>query len=291
MREQTMLLVSREEARAKLERQIEQGMEKNTSSGYDLGSGMSGTSYLINTPRGRMFSSDKGKSFKRYRLWSDYNRTLLKQIFSTDEVEKEYSKVINNETHLLSFSDRYADAEIEVLESILERLELYPEWINESKSHITPTHINQDIDKSKVFIVHGHDDLAKTEVARLIESLGFGVIILHEQVSQGQTIIEKIEHYSDVGFGVVLYTSCDVGAAQTNPKNLQGRARQNVVFEHGFLIGKLGRKNVAALVKGDIEKPNDISGVVYISMEDEGWKYNLAKELKAAGYDVDMNKI
>ena len=75
-----------------------------------------------------------------------------------------------------------------------------------------------EFDKSQVFIVHGHDDLAKIETARFIEKLGFKPIILHEQASSGQTIIEKIENYSNVGFGVVLYTPCDIGAKKGNEK-------------------------------------------------------------------------
>jgi len=123
-----------------------------------------------------------------------------------------------------------------------------------------------------------------------LEKLGLKPIILHEQVSQSRTIIEKIEHYSDVGFGVVLYTECDVGAVKGNRNDLNFRARQNVVFEHGFLIGKLGRSKVSALVKGNVETPNDISGVVYLSMDSEAWKIDLAKELKLAGYAIDMNR-
>lgn len=64
------------------------------------------------------------------------------------------------------------------------------------------------------------------------------------------------------------------------------------MFEHGYLIGKLGRKKVCALVKEDVEKPNDISGVVYISYDESGgWKLEIAKELKAAGYKVDFNML
>ncbi len=92
----------------------------------------------------------------------------------------------------------------------------------------------------------------------------------------GKTIIEKIEDYSNVGFGIVLYTACDVGAKKEDNPNLKDRARQNVVFEHGFLIGKIQRQNVCALVKGEIEKPNDISGVVYLSTSSE-WRLDLAK--------------
>ena len=100
-------------------------------------------------------------------------------------------------------------------------------------------------------------------------------------VNSGMTVIEKIEKYSDVEFGIVLYTPCDLGYVKGKKKEKKARARQNVVFEHGYLIGKLGRNNVCALVKGDIELPNDISGIVYIQLDSNGsWKIPLAKELK-----------
>lgn len=143
--------------------------------------------------------------------------------------------------------------------------------------------------KRKVFIVHGHDNEAKQEVTRFIEKLGLEAIILHEQASVGMTIIEKIEYYSnDADFAIVLYTACDKGRGaletKTHPKN---RARQNVVFEHGYLMAKLGRENVCSLVKGDIETPNDISGVVYVDLDQQGaWKMAVSKELKACGYSI-----
>lgn len=145
-------------------------------------------------------------------------------------------------------------------------------------------------DLSKVFIVRGRDDLAKTDVARFIERLGFQAIILHEQASSGQTIIEKIEAHTNVGFAVVLYTPCDIGGLADGPQN--SRARQNVVFEHGYFIGKLGRHNVSALVKCDVEIPNDISGIVYVPLDQHGaWRIALAKELRTSGYHVDMNRV
>lgn len=147
------------------------------------------------------------------------------------------------------------------------------------------------LDTTKVFIVHGHDNEAKYTTARFVEKLGLEAIILHEQASKGKTIIEKIEDHSNVGFAIVLYTSCDVGKSKDG-QELKSRARQNVIFEHGYLIGKIGRENVCALVKGDIEKPNDISGVVYIDMDVHGaWTISLAREMKSAGYKIDMNKI
>lgn len=152
--------------------------------------------------------------------------------------------------------------------------------------------IKKDKNKVKVFIVHGRDNETKQEVARFIEKIGFEPIILHEQANSGMTIIEKIEKYTDVGFGIVLYTPCDKGYEKDKPEEIKSRARQNVVFEHGFLISKLGRNNVCALVKDDIEKPNDISGVVYIPFDSNGgWKIPLAKEMKSSGYEVDFNSF
>lgn len=146
---------------------------------------------------------------------------------------------------------------------------------------------------NKVFIVHGHDEAAKETMARTLEKAGYEAIVLHEQASSGNTIIEKIEANTDVSFAVVLYTQCDLGRTkEAKVESEKYRARQNVVFEHGYLIGKLGRKRVCALVKGDVETPGDISGVVYISMDAAGaWKYELAKEMRAAGLSVDSNKF
>lgn len=150
----------------------------------------------------------------------------------------------------------------------------------------------KDAEPNRVFIVHGHDEGAQNKVARFVEKLGFEAIILHEKASSGRTIIEKIEHYSDTGFAIVLYTPDDVGSVKSDAGNLNVRARQNVVFEHGLLIGKLGRENVSALVDGKLELPNDISGVVYIPLdESSAWQLQLAKEMKQSGYSIDMNKL
>ncbi|EOB6641797.1 nucleotide-binding protein [Vibrio vulnificus] len=145
---------------------------------------------------------------------------------------------------------------------------------------------------SKVFIVHGHDDRAKIETARFIEAAGLEAIILHEQPSGSKTIIEKIESYGDVGFAVILYTPCDVGSKKSDAIELKERARQNVVFEHGYFIGRLGRSRVAALVKDSVETPNDISGVVYTPIDELGaWKMTLFNELQDAGYEVNTKAL
>jgi predicted nucleotide-binding protein len=149
---------------------------------------------------------------------------------------------------------------------------------------------------NKVFIVHGWDDEMKIDVARTVEKLGLQAIILHEQPNGGsRTIIEKFSDYADVSFAIVLLSPDDMAyTTKEKPENAKARARQNVVLELGYFMGKLGREKVFPLLKKtyDIEIPSDYSGVVYTEYDTHGvWRYRLAKELRAGGFDVDANKL
>lgn len=142
----------------------------------------------------------------------------------------------------------------------------------------------------KAFVVHGHDEAAKEKTARFLEKLNLKPIILSE-CGGIDSIIKKIEMYSDVSFAVVLLTPDDegrkVGSAEMKP-----RARQNVILELGYFIAQLGTENVFVLKKGNIELPSDYDGIMYISMDDgDTWKMKLAKEIKFIGIDVDLNRI
>lgn len=142
--------------------------------------------------------------------------------------------------------------------------------------------------KRKVFIVHGHNEALKQEVARMVEKQGLEAIILSEQVNRGKTIIEKFEEHSDVGATICLFTGDDYGNAKdATSENL--RARQNVVFEAGYFMGKLGRENVVLIANPDIEIPSDLKGVVYTN--EKSWQIDVLKELKAIGYAIDLNKL
>lgn len=142
----------------------------------------------------------------------------------------------------------------------------------------------------RVFVVHGRDDAAKEAVARFLEHLKLRPIILHEEANQGRTIIEKFEDEAKVDFAVVLLTPDDLGSSANTPDDRQKRARQNVIFELGYFIGRLGRSRVCALYKPGVELPSDFDGVLYVSMDDpQGWRLLLAREIKAAGVAVDLN--
>lgn len=140
-----------------------------------------------------------------------------------------------------------------------------------------------------MFVVHGHDHGEKEAVARFLEKLDLVPVILHEQPSMSRTVVEKFEAHADVAFAVVLLTPDDVGHPKDASEKARPRARQNVILELGYFIGRLGRKNVCALHKGDVELPSDFDGVLYVPMGSD-WRLSLAREIKAADIDVDLNR-
>jgi predicted nucleotide-binding protein len=144
----------------------------------------------------------------------------------------------------------------------------------------------------KVFVVHGHDEAAREAMARFLEKIELEAVILLEQPDQGLTIIEKFEtHASQVSFAVVLLTPDDLGGSASASAQA-ARARQNVIFELGYFVGKLGRGRACLLRKGGVEIPSDLYGVIYTDMDAaDGWKLRLVKELKAAGLSFDANKV
>ena len=164
------------------------------------------------------------------------------------------------------------------------------------KTARAPDGANADEDmvheSNRVFVIHGHDAAAREAVARCPENLGLQPIILHEQANKGRAIIQKFEDHADVAFAVVLLTADDVGKLKDEKSVLNPRARQNVILELDFFLGKLGRERVCPLVKGDVETPSDYDGVVYTELDDAGaWKMKLVQELKAVGFDVDANRL
>lgn len=144
----------------------------------------------------------------------------------------------------------------------------------------------------RVFVVHGHDGEAKQTTARFLEHIGLEPIILHEQPNSGRAIIEKFELHADVGFAVVLLTPDDVAHPANEETKVSRRARQNVIFELGYFIGRLTRSRVCALYKPGVEIPSDYQGVGYVELDPAGgWRTKLAQELVEAGYSVNLEAL
>lgn len=163
----------------------------------------------------------------------------------------------------------------------------------EEQKILNPTHVAlaqaSTSNNKKVFLVHGYEGEPKEAVTRFLERIGLYAIILHEQSNRGQTVIEKFEENSDVGFAIVILTLDDVGG---QGQDLRPRARQNVILELGYFIGRLTRKCVCAMKAGELELPSDILGTVWIDFDTAGgWHQKLGEELAAAGYEFDWNLV
>jgi predicted nucleotide-binding protein len=150
---------------------------------------------------------------------------------------------------------------------------------------------------NKVFVVYGHDEQARARLDAMLRRWGLEPLILDQLPSEGQTIIEKLEKYTgEAKFGVVLATPDDEGYRRNHPDEKALRARQNVVLELGMLLSTLGRSKVAILLhqQEHMERPSDIQGLIYIPFKDNLEKdagLLLAKEMTAAGYQLDVAKI
>lgn len=147
----------------------------------------------------------------------------------------------------------------------------------------------------KIFVVYGHDEIARTQLEALLRRWDLEPIILDQQASAGQTIIEKLEDYGeDVGYAIVLATPDDDGKAKSETK-YKSRVRQNVVLELGMFLAHLGRNKVAILLKesADFEKPSDIQGLIYIPFQNkvDEVSISLIRELTRQGYKIDTSRI
>jgi predicted nucleotide-binding protein len=185
------------------------------------------------------------------------------------------------------------DNKVKILESCIEQLqtdiELQSPQIGDTRGRAPTATMGST---NKVFIVHGHEHGIKEAVARFLERLNLEPIVLHERPNAGRTIIEKFSDYAEVQFAVVLLTGDDEAKVRGATTELVPRARQNVILELGYFLGRLGRARVCALYQHGVEIPSDYQGVLFIPIDDgDQWKFGLVRELRAAGFAVDANRI
>lgn len=185
------------------------------------------------------------------------------------------------------------DSQLGLLEAVLVREEQIGEKAKKEEAVVALARAaSLPKPSTRVFIVHGHDEEGKQTTARFLERIGLEPIILHEQPNSGRTIIEKFEDHADVGFAVVLLTPDDVAHPATDPGKVSGRARQNVILEFGYFIGRLTRRRVCALYKPGVEIPSDYQGVGYVELDPAGgWRTKLAQELVKEGFSIKLEAL
>jgi predicted nucleotide-binding protein len=277
------ILVSRDEAKARLQERIEKGLELK---------------------QGRVDTRDAFEALSNgFAKWDSFNSELLKRLFTTNELQEEYDSwagamMIMREPSLgEKTADVYKDVDKKIhrIDSIIERLELIPQAceVQTTAQSENPSSSLQPRNK-KVFVVHGRDEVAKTSLEVFLHEIGLEPVVLHRQADVGMTVIEKFEKHSDVGYAFILLTPDEVAylsSEEDKPdaiREKEKRARPNVIFEFGYFVGKLGRSRVCCLYTGDVALPSDVSGMIYKRYDRsiEEVAYSVIKDLKASGYAV-----
>lgn len=230
---------------------------------------------------------------KNFQIWDDYNRAWLASVDKSGVLAHEYSSPVPLFISLGgqdSLPQRKArDGQTlrrkqQRLQSIANRLPLYGADLPVETGGDSSEEANAP---PRVLIVHGHDTAIREAVARTIEHANLVAVLLREQPNAGRTMLEKLlDHAEAVRYGVVILTGDDRGGPKEDP-NQQPRARQNVIFEFGLLVGLLGRRNVCVLYEPGVELPSDVLGITYVELDKaEGWRSQLVSELAAAGLPV-----
>ena len=252
---------------------------------------------------------DKGKQLLHNRpitsaseqAWKTVTRDVLIRAFGVSSPN--VSSVMDVGQWAFAFGDgdeqqwergraEHMETRLEIIDSLIELLDSNSVLEKTGTLAITSEIDDSERLSNRGFLVPGPNAAAILETARFLEGFDLQVTILREQPNSGRTIIEKFFDFSDVAFAVVLLTGDDRGGIFSAPyEDQKPRARQNVVLELGFFLGKLGRKRVCALYQEGVDIPSDYSGVLFIQLDRGGaWRLTLARELKAAGLDIDMNK-
>ena len=217
---------------------------------------------------------------EHYAKWQESTRLSIAKIFGDMRATKFHNMTTGLQPHLMQ------DLVRGYLQAWISEIRTWPDDIKEASSTSAARQ-----DSRKVFVVHGKDEAVKQEVARFLTKLKLEPVVLSEQAGKGLTIIEKLEACSEVGFAVVLLTPDDIGVGYRDAEP-RPRARQNVIFELGYFVHKLGRKGVVMLIKGKVEIPSNYAGVEHFPFDEQGgWRLRLAQELKAGGVNVDMNLL
>jgi predicted nucleotide-binding protein len=215
--------------------------------------------------------------------WKTLSFTVLSESFAGIEVTSEFNRISGVHKPL---PGKYIEQQQDIQKMLSASLQ-FIQTILSSLDTMDDVMARQN--KNSIFIVHGQDDAVKQEVARFISDIGKKPIILHEQPNHGKTIIEKFNKYSEVPFALILLTPDDIGYPANSKNTKRSRARQNVIFEFGFFVAKIGRNRVCVLHKGNVEIPSDLQGFVYIPFDEYGgWKEKVVKELRGLGIKVKL---
>lgn len=227
--------------------------------------------------------------------WAQRTENIITENFKRDSApinliekgRKSESSILRNGP------DKFNRSKKLIVGAISEALEAIESDFYSEIKHLKPSQ-DQSIDPEKIFIVHGHDHETKNELELFVREIGLEPVVLHREADEGQTIIEKFEKHSSVGYAFILLTPDDEVIIKRNDngnvKQTEFQSRPNVLFEFGYFVAHLGRNRVCCIANSKVSLPSDISGLIYKQFKDnlEEVKYSLVKELRKANYDANL---
>ena len=217
-----------------------------------------------------------GNLHSKFRAWARVSMDIFKEKCNKDELDElyyEYERVLFALSSDYNNDDTNREYDGPVLPLVING---FSALIGELKG-IKESALVLNKSGNRVFIVHGRDDDLRDSVRDYVEAMELEPVVLKDEVNEGRVLFEKfIDESNDAGFAIILMTADDYGGLKGS--NSSPRARQNVVFEYGYFVGKLGRKNVCVIMDSGVDCPTDLSGVVRIDSSD--WKSDLRRELR-----------
>jgi predicted nucleotide-binding protein len=156
---------------------------------------------------------------------------------------------------------------LNVYEGIINDLEAKAKKLNKKKSVTTAPASSKSISGNKVFIIHGHDEVARLQLEKMLkEEFNLTPIVIQDNPNESfDTIISKFERLAnECALAFALFTPDD----KLSDKDY--RARQNVILELGYFMGRdqqTTNRRIIILRKGNVEIPSDIKGVIYYQFE------------------------
>ena len=269
-----------------------ESIQKQLQMLIEEGEGFTFSNFCLPNTEGRQYG---GPDSPQWLTWKTRSANLIKQVVSENSAPMKMLAMGLEADTEGNYQDKFNIAKSNIIEALRKTLEITKQdtfnELRKSSSKSTST-----VFSNKIFVVHGHDHTLKAEVENFLHTIGLESVVLHRKPDEGQTIIEKFEKHSDVGYAFILLTpdeiayTIDQEKVDDKERRKELRTRPNVIFEFGYFVGKLGRNRVCCLYKGDVTLPSDLSGLIYkkitTTVENEG--FSLIKELKAAGYKLQI---
>ncbi|MFM7237864.1 MAG: TIR domain-containing protein [Cyanobium sp.] len=120
------------------------------------------------------------------------------------------------------------------------------------------------VEANRVFIVHGHDREFREDLEKILRAENLEPVVIQSMARTGADLLGFLEEQiRNCLAGFILLTPDDEGRLYRYGERLNLRARQNVIFEGGYLTALFRDTNrICFLQKGEMEIPSDLSGLL-----------------------------